>query len=90
LLLVGVIDKTNQGPSCCRDRMIVGLRLPMQSVSIATNVVSSNPTKVVAWGQILPRQVVWGARKPPTFKVRKTPFFVLKRVAIAFLNHITI
>ena len=27
---------------CGRDRMVVGLRLPMQSVPITTNVVSSN------------------------------------------------
>ena len=53
----------NQGACCC-DRMIVGLQLPMQSVSIATSVVSSNPTTGVAWGQILPRQVVWGAQPP--------------------------
>ena len=39
-------------------------QLSMQSVSIATNVVSSNPTTDAAWGQILQRQVVWGAQPP--------------------------
>ena len=28
-----------------RDRMVVGFQLPMQSVAITTNVVSSNPTQ---------------------------------------------
>jgi len=31
---VGVKDKTNQGVCCCRDRMIVGLQLPMNAISV--------------------------------------------------------
>ena len=37
----------NWSGCCGRDRMIVGFKLPMQSVPIATNVVSSNP---FMWG----------------------------------------
>ena len=44
----------------------------------------------VAWGKILPRQGVSGGKNPPrkptSFLVRKTHFFVLKRVAMAFMN----
>jgi len=36
---------TNFRGRCGRDRMVVGLKLPMQSVPITINVVRSNPTR---------------------------------------------